>query len=112
VKAHYCGGDLASLSLFKKVSCCCEDGPRKKKDDCCKNEIKTFKIADNQLKTEHEKFILDTDDAIVDLTVHHSVLFQTWSPQENVICTSLPKPPDRVCSMPAYKRNHSFLFYC
>lgn len=112
VKAHYCGGDLASLSLFKKVSCCCEEVSQKKKDDCCKNEIKTIKIADNQLKTEHEKIISQSDDAILDIQVHHSFLFQRWSSHEQVLSTSLPKPPDRTSLLPAFKRNHSFLFYC
>ena len=55
INAHYCGGNLASLALFEKVSCCCDEEEAEKPTDCCKDEIKTIKISDDQIKGE-EKF--------------------------------------------------------
>ena len=36
--AHYCGGELEKVSLFKPASCC--EGEDAEEDDCCANDSK------------------------------------------------------------------------
>ena len=109
VNAHYCGGDLAAVALFDNASCCCDD--QGKADDCCKNEIKTIKISDDQLKAEFQ--IKKISNSPIEGKVDR--ILMTLKPQVAdlfiPLSISLPKAPDRSFLPPLYKRNHSFLFY-
>ena len=53
VSAHYCGGQLRSVSFNPfdtKHKCPC--GGKKMPKDCCKDDITTFKLEDEQQKTQ------------------------------------------------------------
>jgi hypothetical protein len=112
ITLHYCGGDLASLGFFNKTSCCCDDEKViKKKDDCCKNEYKSFKIKDEQIKAElNEKKFQQVD---FSLNKKSTLIFfkKNIEYPTSITLTQLPRPPDKENLIPAYKRNHSFLFY-
>lgn len=49
VKAHYCCGDLKSISLVTPKSCC---GKNEKSKGCCHNETKYFKVKDKQIQSD------------------------------------------------------------
>jgi hypothetical protein len=53
VNAHYCCGELKSLSLTTPKSCC---GDKEKSKGCCHNEAKYFKVKDNQIQSEDLAF--------------------------------------------------------
>jgi hypothetical protein len=112
ISLHYCGGNLAALKLFVKASCCCDDEETGEEDDCCKDEIKTVKITDDQ--NIHKEVLLKIK-AIQDIGFFPSQLKYSFL-QGKIVSTQisnqqLPRPPDGVCLIPAYKLNHSFLFY-
>jgi len=123
VSAHYCGGNLASLAFFEKNSCCCETESQSgevenkfasrfegEKDDCCKNEIKPFRIGVDQLKEDQHtaKTILSAWEFLPSL----AYIFRSCPIEESSIAKTLPLPdPPETNSLPSYKRNHSFLFY-
>ncbi len=111
LKAHYCGGDLASLSFFNKENCCCEENRNGRPDNCCKDEIKTIKILDDQLKDEQTQKQFISYDASDRLNSSSSFNLAHIFFYESVQASALPKAPDRTNILPAYKRNHSFLFY-
>jgi hypothetical protein len=49
VKAHYCHGKLASISVgFKEESCCCK---KKTTSKCCTSKEVSLKIQEKQIKT-------------------------------------------------------------
>lgn len=57
VHAHYCQEELAAVQLYADASCCCDENDTEPiSEDCCKDEIKTLKIADAQLKVEPRSF--------------------------------------------------------
>ena len=112
INAHYCEGNLASLGLFENVSCCCDEAESGKADDCCKDEIKTIKISDDQIKGEQKvKHFLTVDNS--------NKLLHVFSLQAdvNIVCDKDQSSKIKVSTyhlnaIPIYKRNHSFLFYC
>lgn len=59
VSAHYCGGELASVThkFSEKKTCSCS--PKKMKKGCCEDKQQTFKMDNSQQKTEllSQKFI-------------------------------------------------------
>ena len=113
ISMHYCGGDLASLKLFAKASCCCDDDEKlPTKDDCCKDEIKTIKISDDQNIHKSISYVVKEIQDLAVLPTPCSFSFQHVVYTTTIISNQqLPRPPDRVCLIPAYKLNHSFLFY-
>ncbi|MDZ4747562.1 MAG: hypothetical protein SH808_03690 [Saprospiraceae bacterium] len=48
--AHYCGGKLASISLFHHDGPGCPCGKMPMKKDCCKDKTTFIKLNDNQYK--------------------------------------------------------------
>jgi hypothetical protein len=113
VSLHYCSGNLASLNLFEKASCCCDDEKEIKKtskDDCCKDEVKTVKIADEQIQS---KFALDFAGfamiALKPMEIASTIQFQ--QPKNIIFKSSIPRPPDDLFLIPIYKKVHSFIFY-
>jgi hypothetical protein len=112
VSAHYCGGDLASLSLFQSGSCCCDDTQDVTDDGCCKDEQRQLKITADQNKAEFsEKKFQVTYHFLAPRGSLHPLTNQ-FTKARSLIVIALPKAPDKSLSLPAYKRNHSFLFYC
>lgn len=109
LRAHYCGGDLASLGLFTEEKCCCEDSHSRKPDDCCKNEQKSIKLPDEQLKAENRQILPDLVTCLPQaLPGIPTVLVQGYPVPKNI---SLPVSSNNKDPVPVYKRNHSFLFY-
>ena len=111
ITAHYCGGNLASLALFEKTSCCCED-EEEGKDDCCKNEVKTIKISDDQLKIETSKkvFVPYYFNGL-NSNPHFSFGYINTFPK-CLTGIQMPRAPECENTIPIYKKNHSLLFYC
>jgi hypothetical protein len=112
ISLHYCGGDLASLKLFAKATCCCDDESTGKNVDCCKDEVKTIKISDDQ--NIQKEIALDFDTTFDVCFLHSSSFFnfnstRFYSKKTNT--QRLPRPPERASLIPPYKLNHSFLFY-
>jgi len=112
VSLHYCGGSLANAGIFTEPSCCCDDETTGKPDDCCKDEVKTVKITDDQLRNEEAigKFQPDFAEALLP-----SLPFCAWAVDVPVALrlapSSLPRPPDQQPDKPAYLLQHAFLFY-
>jgi hypothetical protein len=113
VSLHYCSGSLASLNLFEKASCCCANEKEIKKtskDDCCKDEIKTVKIVDEQIQS---KFAFDFAGfaiiALKPMGIASTIQFQ--QPKSIFYKSSIPRPPDDLFLIPIYKKVHSFIFY-
>lgn len=111
INAHYCGGNLASLALFEKVSCCCDEEEVEKPSDCCKDEIKTIKISDDQIKAE-EKFkqviCLEFTDRLPQLYKFLSGVRRVYHTTNSCSLESVSRHVDPI---PIYKKNQSFLFY-
>ena len=113
VSLHYCSGNLASLNLFEKANCCCDDAKEIKKtskDDCCKDEVKTVKISDEQIAS---KFAFDFASfammAVKPMEITTSIQFQQ---AKNIFFkSSIPRPPDDLFLTPIYKKVHSLIFY-
>ena len=52
VKQHYCGGELASVSILFNDSPSCSCGKKPMKKDCCKDKITVLKLKDTQNSTK------------------------------------------------------------
>ncbi|MEP6795712.1 MAG: hypothetical protein ABJB16_15390 [Saprospiraceae bacterium] len=50
--AHYCGGKLASVSIFHHDGLKCPCGKMPMKNDCCKEKTTLIKLNDNQHKAQ------------------------------------------------------------
>jgi hypothetical protein len=110
--AHYCGGNLADLQLFQEASCCCDDDETGAPDDCCKDEIKTLKITDAQIKSEHETFSFSCFGQDGDLSKFYSpITFVDCSQVISVRATDLPPPPHLDAQVPDYIKFHRLIFY-
>lgn len=110
IQAHYCSGDLAAINLFEKGSCCCDKPDLPKKNDCCKDEVKSLQIQTAQIKVEQDdswshfcKLITPKQQAIT-----YSFAFQKSSTPYHIIH---PRPIEIFDDIPLYTRYHSFLFY-
>jgi hypothetical protein len=110
LRAHYCGGDLASLAIFEKASCCCDEEAPVNNNDCCKDEVKTFKISDEQRKVEPDnKLAIGLSDASITAVSFLSI--EIPSVELNNADISLPADPVECNKPPAYHLYHSLLFY-
>lgn len=112
VSAHYCGGNLASLAFCQTdLKCCCDEKNDGKTNDCCRDESKSIKISADQNKAEFNNKEFQT----VEIGFLPSV--STWSINKSILKKIstlplfIPDPPENRQLIPAYKRNHSFLFY-
>ena len=47
VKYHYCGDKIASVSVFSPACGCEKSSQQHMPDDCCKNKLKFFKVAND-----------------------------------------------------------------
>lgn len=113
VSLHYCSGNLASLNLFDKASCCCDEEKETSKsatEDCCKDEIKTVKISDEQLQSKIA-FQFSGLDAMLLKPISFSTVFQFQQPKSIFFKSTIPRPPDDLFLIPIYKKVHSFIFY-
>lgn len=111
INAHYCGGNLASLALFEKVSCCCDEEEAEKPIDCCKDEIKTIKISDDQIKGEEKVKQIAGIDELDQLPQTYKFLSVSRLIYRTLNLKLVLSPPENLNPVPIYKRNHSFLFY-
>lgn len=111
ISLHYCGGSLASLSLSQNASCCCDDNVKDMKEGCCKDEVKFIKITDDQNKAEY--LVKKFSSLVMDLPAQQHYFFNSKLIDRSLslLPVALARPPDRCNLIPAYKRNHSFLFY-
>lgn len=104
--AHYCHGELESISLGMKASfCCCESGDNT--NSCCKNE-QIFVHLDNDeqlLINSTPKFEL-LDFVEVEKKINHkcSSCFSEKGQYEYLDCSPPPK-------LAIWKTNCNFLFY-
>ena len=112
VSAHYCEGNLASFAFFETdLNCCCDEGSNGESDDCCRDESKSIQISADQNKAEFNNKEFQT----VEIGFLPSV--STWSINKSILKKIsalplfIPDPPENRQLIPAYKRNHSFLFY-
>ena len=107
ISMHYCGEDLAAVTIIENASCCCDKDSIP--NDCCKDEYKVFKIKDDQNKTEiasQKSFALDE----VFFPIYFS-FFQRTTSKKLVIFKASRPPPKVENSMPLYKKNHAYLYY-
>lgn len=112
LSAHYCGGNLADLKLFQQASCCCDDDETGAPDDCCKDEIKTLKITDAQIKSEHEAHSFSCFDQDGGLPQFYSpTTFIHGSQVISLRATDLPPPPHLDAQVPDYIKFHRLIFY-
>jgi hypothetical protein len=111
ITAHYCGGSLASVAIIEQASCCCDDEQNGMPDDCCTNDVKVLKLAEDQLKAEQRLFVLQDVDALLPLLCHYVSPASSLSATLIITDIVLPDPPERDNSLPVYKRNHSLLLY-
>lgn len=110
---HYCGGNLASLNLFESASCCCDSEKEISKnvnDDCCKDEIKSFKITDDQLQSKYGYKFLPLK-IVNHLPIVFSDKYKFTQLKNTFYKSSIPRPPDDLFLIPIYKKVHSFIFY-
>lgn len=111
ISAHYCGGNLAALAIFENPSCCCDDVQENKKDDCCKNENKSLKITADQNKVEFSEKKFQSVDIFSPIAISEYFVKRSDFNAIASIAVALPSKPEKGKRIPAYKRNHSFLFY-
>ena len=112
VSAHYCEGNLASLALFEtNLNCCCDDVASGKSTDCCKDESTSIKISADQNKVElnNKEFHANVHGMVPSISVWS--LCKLILKKISSLPLFLPDPPENAQLLPAYKRNHSFLFY-
>ena len=54
ISAHFCGGIITAVQMLpvvpKEKPCCCSDAPGQ--DDCCKTEIKSLQLNDEQIAVQ------------------------------------------------------------
>jgi hypothetical protein len=107
---HYCGNQLAAISVIEKASCCCEEDTKDVKDDCCKDEVKQFKIQDDQCKVESIVAFSTFNEAQLSELFHFNYL-----PKSKILLSKnidlTARTVYEVQRIPSYKLNHSFLFY-
>ncbi|QLH45152.1 MAG: hypothetical protein HWD58_05810 [Bacteroidota bacterium] len=115
VHAHYCQEELAALQLYQEARCCCDEEPTEPSaEDCCKDEIKTFKIADAQMKVEPRSWASDCAYALAILSAG---VFVSRLPDRAACCTPVfickfKRSPDITKSCPLYIRYQRLVLYC
>lgn len=116
VHAHYCQEELAALQLYQEARCCCDEEPTEPSaEDCCKDEIKTFKIADAQMKVEPRSWASDCAYALAILSAGvfdlHDYLIGRRAAHLSLSANS-SDPPDITKSCPLYIRYQRLVLYC
>lgn len=115
VHAHYCQEELAAVQLYTEAACCCDDNQSvPESDDCCKNEIKTLKIADAQLKVEPRSFAdesshFDAIPALGSINLCYSRIGRKY--EYRSIDTNSFHPPDIASNCPLYIRYQRLVLY-
>jgi hypothetical protein len=112
ISLHYCGGNLASLKLFVPANCCCDDEVSDENQSCCKDEFKTIKLCDDQIKEEPSKIGYTWLEASFPCTIPS---FKSCNLVNKLLALRpviLPRPPNEAEEIPAYKKNNAYLFYC
>ncbi len=100
VKAHYCCGDLKSISLVTPKSCC---GKSEKSKGCCHNETKYFKVKDKQIQGD-ESFNESPALAAmlpIEFNIHSNTVFS----EKEISGSKIYDPPPLHLKTPLFIRN-------
>jgi len=102
---HFCGGELASISVYGiDNSCAC--GNEMMSSDCCKNIVTHAEFIDSQDKTP--TVLLDLIKVAKDLGILHSLLFNLTYLLPEPVAEISPHPPDNIQDHPLYLQNQVF----
>lgn len=108
VSLHYCGENLADVSILNQASCCCDEEPST--NDCCSDEIQSLKLHEAHNKSEHT-FSFDFV-CLTEIATNYIYGPTKQRVYVKIPCaTSIASPPDILHGVPIYKRIHSYLFY-
>lgn len=102
---HYCGNKVSSVQVIFTDEHSCSCGKGEMKPDCCKNEIKFFKVKSAHSKSSTSSFL--TNQFLLVLPTIFDV--KSLISFSEYIHFSLDKPPPNLNQAPIYKRNSSFL---
>jgi hypothetical protein len=113
--AHYCGSELVSVNMYTE-SDGCEDGgcgdESEEPDDCCKDEVVTAKVIQDQNSSELLK--LKFSNALIDLAPagYFSINACAFcSVHYTSKVNNANAPPGPWQSIPLYKLHSSFTYY-
>lgn len=102
---HYCGKKISSVQIVFTDEHSCSCGKGEMNPDCCKNEIKYFKVKSVHSKSSTSSFP----------NYQFSLLLPKIFDVKSIISFSeyvhfsLDKPPPNLNRDPIYKRNRTFL---
>ena len=100
VKAHYCCGELKSVSLFTPRSCC---GKSEKSKGCCHDETKYFKVKDSQLQID--KFAEIQPLLVIIEPIEFHFLIRTDVPKDRTSYSRIYDPPPLHVKTPIFIKN-------
>ncbi|MBL7718404.1 MAG: hypothetical protein JNL72_06185 [Flavipsychrobacter sp.] len=111
--AHYCGSSLVSIGVYTESAGCEDSGcgdESEEPDDCCKDEVVTAKVVQDQNSNEIYKLKLSSlhvvlplpqyDSYYADISVHHIAKVHHAN-----------APPGLWQSLPLYKLHSRFTYY-
>jgi hypothetical protein len=115
ISKHFCGGQLQTISFYKKISkCCCEDETEEmtKEDNCC-NDVATFsKLSTDQnisLATIELNNISYTDCLLPIIYVQKNVVSARLLKSESKITIH---PPPNIYKQPLFVQHQSWKLDC
>lgn len=114
ISLHYCGAKIESWAMYADKAGCdggeCGDESQEN-DDCCKDEVITAKISNDQNTVSAFKLKLSTE--VADLILPQVYYYQNDEPVISVISTSYQPnaPPGRWQNIPLYKLHSGFIYY-
>lgn len=106
VSAHYCGGKITSVSIKLIDTHKCPCGKKAMKKDCCKDEMKVFKLKDVQQKAPQFAFNLTSTTDLQPVIADNFTFFYQVPFVQNDFNNST-HPPDNV-KHPLYIRHRVF----
>ncbi len=102
---HYCGKKISSIQVLFNDEHSCSCGKGEMKPDCCKNEIKYFKVKSVHSKSSTSSF----PNYQFSLLLPKIFDVKTIISFSEYVHFSLDKPPPNLNRDPIYKRNLTFL---
>jgi hypothetical protein len=115
ISKHFCGGQLETISYYKKVSrCCCVDEEVSVNDDCC-NDVASF----SKLSTDQEvsnKYLQISNKWQKDVDITQPTLYVLHDIAIAKLLTSAYKvaipPPPIAISTPLFVQYHCWKLDC
>ena len=102
---HYCGKKISSVNVVMTDEHRCSCGTGKMKPECCKDEIKYFKIkSDHSKSSTNSSFNLSWSFLLPKI-----IKYKTYNLFSHDVCFSADKPPPDLNQEPLYKKNNIFL---